>query len=416
MLKLVAPGCSGLARRASAAAAPAGAFGLDVPVTRLVSLTEEIKHTDLPTIAHGESDVFCDWLSIYQHHPEGLAPLNDGAVFKYSADGELECMTLKKARIGGSHDTSVYIRCDGSTVMFEGNVSKFGRKDNLFGYSFDQCIERVNLLLSKLNLPPFTIGNPSHRQLTNGQWEKVYSGARVSRIDVTQNFCAGSSSRAAAFMTWLGTQQASRMKTHVYGHGETVEFGGGSRFVYTKAYLKAAELIKHAKKLKREVDIEINGETFKGLGSAKEIDPYVQDLADWCDSVGLVRWESTYKSTWLIQNNQQYLGAIDMAVIYKDFEKRKEVFTRSNIDFDDMSVLPAKLLAVYRMWAAGDDITSKYSRSQFYKHRKALLGYGVDIAIRGKVTSLPIRTRVLTLSHAIPPLFYQRHNHLALAA
>lgn len=54
MLTLVSPGCSGLARQASAAAAPAGAFVLDVPVTRLVSLTEEIKHTDLPTIAHGE--------------------------------------------------------------------------------------------------------------------------------------------------------------------------------------------------------------------------------------------------------------------------------------------------------------------------------------------------------------------------
>lgn len=416
MLTLAALAGADFAQQASAAPARNGSPGLDVPVTRLISLTGETKSHDLPTIAHGTPDVFCDWVSIYQHHPQGLPLLNDGAVFKYDADGTLECMTLKKARIEGSYATSVFIRCDGSTVMFEGNVSKFGRKDNLFGFSFDQCIQRINALLVKLNLPPFTIGTPSHRQLPNGQWEKMYSGARVSRMDITQNFCAGSASRAAAFMTWLSTQQASRMKTHVYGHGETVEFGGGSRLVYTKAYLKAAELLKHAKKLKTEIDIEINGEIFKGLGSSKEIDSYVQDLSDWCDSVGLIRWESTYKSTWLIQNNQQYLGAIDMAVIFKDFEKRKEVFTRSNIDFDDMTVLPAKLLSVYRMWAAGDDITSKYSRSQFYKHRKALLGYGVDIAIRGKVTAFPIRTRVLTLSHAVPPAFYERHNHLALAA
>lgn len=386
----------------------------EVPVTPHLSLKNEtfrLKNKQCitpPVIAGNASDTtFCDWVSIYQDHAEGLPNLNEGAVMKYDADGQLECLTLRKARIEGSHESAVFVRCDGTRVSFEGNVSKFGRPDNVFGFTFAQCIERINTLLATLGLPPFTAGKPGHRLKECGQWEKVYSGARVTRVDVTQNFTAGSQTAASEFMRWLGSQQANRVKTGAHGDGETVDFGRGSRQVYTKAYLKGPELLRHAKKRGQCQTMA------QAMHSA-----HIERLAAWCDAVGLVRWETTYKSTFLIDHNQQYLGSIDMNVLHHDFAKRKEVFTRANIDQDELTDLPCKLLGVYRMWASGDDLSTKYSRPTFYRHRKALLPYGIDIAIRSNVRAFQPRTRVITLGPVVPPEWYElpQVHQLGLAA
>lgn len=393
---------------AGASDSPEGMKVLVTPSFSLKNETFRAKKLTAPVISgHTNQDIFCDWISMYQDHPKGCPKLNDGAVMQYNAEGELEFLTLKKMQIKGSFESSVFIRSDGTRVWFEGNVSKFGRPDNVFGFTFEECIQRINALLKTLNLPPFTAGKGAHRQMDNGQWEKVYTGARVTRIDVTQNFAAGSKSAAAEFMRWLSTQQASRLKTGTYGEGDTVDFGRGSKLVYTKAYLKGAELLRHAKK---RVDPDRPGQ--------RMYDPYTEELAAWCDAAGLVRWETTYKSKWLIHHNQQYLGAIDMNVFHTDFAKRKEVFTRANIEQDELTDLPPKLLGVYRMWLSGDDLACKYKRATFYRHRKALIPYGVDIAVRSNVRQFQPRTRVITLGPVTPPDFYQlpQLHQLGLAA
>lgn len=376
------------------------------PVTRHFSAKNGTNATFHPPSVEPMPGIFCDWISIYQSHGAGLPLVNDGAYVKYDADGEHEFTALKKLRVEGSHESSVSVRCDGCTVWFEGNISKFGRADNVFGYSFAECIKRINALVMRLGLPPFTDGVVGDTLTAPGQWQKAYTGARINRLDVTQNFAAGSRENAGAFMRYLSMQQASRLKTGTYGEGETIDFGRGSKRIYSKAYLKGPELRKHAKKA-RKID-----------SSIKELNPYIEALADWCDFVGLVRFETTYKGTWLIDKNQQYLGGIDMNVIHADFEKRKEIFTRCKLDIDELTDLEPKLLSVYRMWQAGDDLAMKFTRRTFYRHRARLLPYGVDIAIRSNVVNFEPRTRVITLGPVTPPSFYERphFNHLALVA
>lgn len=326
---------------------------------------------------------FVDWLSVYQRHSGGLPVLCDGAFMRIDKHGVTVNTTLKKLRIEGSHETAVFIRCDGETVWFEGNVSKFGRPDNVFGYSFQQCLLRINGLLSDLGLLPFTDGE---RFVSNfkGEPRSVWTGAMVTRVDVTQNFATGSKDDAYYFMRYLAGQQASRLKTGTHGDGETVDWGRGSRRVYSKAYLKAPELRKHS----------------SGVG-------YMSNLADWCDEVGLVRFETTYKATKLHDIGCHYLGGFDMKQIENDFSQRKEVLSRSSVEVEELTALPKHLLATYRMWQAGDDISSRLSRASMYKHRKALLPYGVDIAVKSTVTQFKARTRVITLGPVAPPDFYE---------
>lgn len=355
-----------------------------------------------------QSQSFCDWVSIYQAHEGGNLPLiNNGAFVSYDANGEAVSTTLKKLKVEGSHDTSIHVRCDGNTVWFEGNVSRFGRSDNVFGYTFAQCLTRINAVLGTMGLPPFTVGK-GYQIICHAGDRFAYTGARISRLDLTQNFFTGSKENAYAFMRHLAMQQASRLKTGTHGEGETVDFGRGSRRVYSKAYLKGPELLRHMRK-------QPKGEE---TAYSRPFDPYLNQLAEWCDSVGLVRFETTYKSTYLIDNSQNYLGGLDMRHLEKDFIKRQEVFTRANCEVDQLTELGKTTLGVYRMWQAGDDLTSKFSKPTFYRHRAALLPFGVDIAIKNNVSSFVPRVRVIQLAPATMPLFYElpQPHMLRLAA
>ena len=380
------------------------AGGGDVPVTRHFSPKTGTVHGKplLSSVVQyprerrfEQSESFCDWVSIYQRHEAGDLPkINDGAFVRYDADGVHECTTLKKAKIEGSHSTGVMIRCDGQTVWFEGNVSKFGRLDNVFGFSFCECVARINAILGTLGLPPFTDGTAFRSQSSD---KLCFTGARITRLDLTQNFMSGSAGNASVFMRHLAMQQASRLKTGTYGEGETVDFGRGSRRVYSKAYVKNVELLKHMARKQKGPETDFS----------RVVDPYVQNLADWCASVGLVRWETTYKSTFLIDANQNYLGGLDMRHLEKDFVQRQEVFTRANCEVEELASLDKKTLGAYRMWQAGDDLTAKCSRSSFYRFRSALLPYGVDIAVKSNVISFQPRVRVIKLAPASMPSFYQ---------
>lgn len=339
---------------------------------------------------------FVDWLSVYQRHPRGGLPkVADGCVIRVDKHGETETVTLKKMRLEGSHDTAVYIRCDGETVWFDGNVSKFGRPDNVFGYTLQQCLLVINGLLAKFDLPPFTDGE---KFITNfkGEPRTVWTGAIVTRVDVTRNFVAGCKEDAYHFMRYLAGQQASRLKTGVYGEGETVDFGRGSRYAYFKAYLKGPELRRHAAASRQADDL-----------FGVERSAYLDRVADWCDAVGLVRAELTFKATKLHDMGCHYLGGFDMKQLEIEFERYAEVFTRASAEVEELAGLSKALLGTYRMWQAGDDVTSKLSRATFYRHRRELLPYGVDIAIKSNVVPLKTKTRVIQLGPVSPPDWYE---------
>lgn len=382
----------------------------DVPVTRHFS-PENRKNRQFPTLVdrpdldHSgpispslqQFGTFCDWVGMYQSFPgQNLPVLADGAVIRIDGDGKQESLTLKKVRIEGSHESAVFLRCDGCTVWFDGNVSKLGRPDNVFGYSFMQCLTRINALLLSLGLPPFSPGEKMQVTTPKG-WRTHWTGARITRLDLTENFATGSKQNACHFMRFLAMQQANRLKTGTHGDNETVDFGRGSRRVYSKAYLKGPELIRHA-----------TGITKKSIITkfSKEPNEYIIKLADWCNSIGLVRFETTYKSTFLISTDNQFLGSIDMQALHADFENRKSVFTRANAEADELSDLDGKLLSIYRMWQAGDDLNSKLKKSQFYHWRKKLLPYGVDIAVKSNIVKFEPKTRIIQLSSVQKPDWY----------
>jgi hypothetical protein len=101
-----------------------------------------------------------------------------------------------------------------------------------------------------------------------------------------------------------------------------------------------------------------------------------------------------------------YLGELDMNVIEVEFKKHASVFERATAEVDSLAELDGKTLAIYRLWQAGDDVKAKIPKSSIYRYRKALLPHGIDIFIPSNVIRFEPKTRVITLSAAVAPDWY----------
>lgn len=351
--------------------------------------------------------VFVDWVSMSQEYPEGGLPLVDnGVVWATDDEGEVQWRTVRAKRHEGSWETSIAVRSDGHRVTLSGNLSRFGRTDNVFGFGLGECVQRANQVLAEYGLPPFTAGSciqrTEHERALDAhtgtvvcdldqpaKHKTVWTGARFSRLDVTCNFESGSAENAHAFMQWLGTQHNGRKAGRTMVQGETVDWGRGSRHNYWKAYVKAAELRHH-----------------------KCAD---QALVEYCTEVGLIRFEGTIKSTSLIQMQAAYLGDYlrgnAMGRVIEMFEDRAAVLSRAEHSVDEVAQLPRHLRATARDYLAGMDVASMVSRATFYRHRSALLPFGIDLAVRNVQPFVP-RVRVIELTRAVAPTWYE-YQHAA---
>ena len=369
--------------------APSPAALFPVPLVSKVGATNK-------TGIHAHTFGHVDWLTIRQSHAgEPLPVMADGCVMTFDGDGSVEYTTLKRLPVVGSYDSKIYVRCDGHTVEFSGNPARWGRMDNVFGYSFGHSLLIVNQLMTTLGLPEFTPGERMEVINKQGEIVSIWTGATISRIDLTQNYCTGSAESAVHFLRWLAGQKLKSKKTNYYGDHATVDFGRGSKRVYFKVYNKGIELGKHLKKLASSTS-----------DSQVEITENVEKLIQWCESTGLVRAELELKSKALHDLHCYYLGELNMNVIEVEFKKHASVFERATAEVDTMAELSGKELAAYRMWQAGDNLKAKYSKSALYRMRAALLVHGVDIFIPSNVIRFEPRTRVIALSAAVPPDWY----------
>lgn len=348
-------------------------------------------------VNHSQTFGHIDWITIRQSHhtSEGLPLVSNGCVMAFDADGAVETTTLKRMPVVGSYESKCFIRCDGNTVEFSGNPARWGRMDNVFGYSLGQSIQIVNEILAGLGLPPFSPGESYESNNKSGEVVRVWTGATISRLDMTENYLTGSPENATHFLRWLAGQKLKSKKTNYYGDHATVDFGRGSKRSYFKVYNKGYELLKHSK---GNPDVS----TFEKHERAESIDR----IAEWCQLNGMVRAELELKSKALHDLHCYYLGELDMKVIEAEFKRHASVFERATAEVDSLAELKGKTLAIYRMWQAGDDLKNKFGKSQLYAHRKALLPHGIDIFIPSNVIRFEPKTRVIALSAAVAPDWY----------
>lgn len=324
---------------------------------------------------------FVDWISISQYHGEGLPELFGELRLVYDKDGEPDHESAKSLQVRGSYDSSLHIRSHQGWVSVSGNPSRWGRSDNLFGLSLDECIQVLNDELARHGLPGFDAGRRMHTETADdiradrmAQW----TGARISRIDITRNYVAGSEWLARLAMRAYAQKGRARMKRAVYGD-ETSMWHTGRRCV--KAYLKGPEMTLHAKH-----------------------SPWTA----WAIENGVVRHELELRSKLLSETRLCYLGNLTMGQLIQLHRRETAHLLDIDATLDPMAVehIPAKSRLIYAAWLKGEPVRELLTRPTFYRHRKTIMdAAGVDIGEQrstvSKVIELPQRT--VTLAPAVAP-------------
>lgn len=384
--------------------------------------------------------IFIDWLTITQEHVPGSLPVV-GSEWKIAMSvktGELVYQVVSGMAHEGSYETSIRVRCDGSRVEVSGNPSAFGRVDNVFGFSkFSDAVSVFNRALTILGLPIFTPND--------------YSRPKVRRVDLTENLSSQGVLETLRLMSGFSVRGKPG---YLYPNGRTVDWFRGSRRVYVKYYCKAFDLLDKARLFERRLkraernivkgikpqydviqdslpDVEVSDLTGREIDlsmykTRDELLAAIQEisgLADYANSVNLVRWEVSLKSKLIddldLSDFDSWCNDMNNVIITDKwaFHKRAKFEETGTDDF--VSTLQAKgytprqsraYAALAHSWMFGKDVhyrTGYMGRDAYYRARAALLTLGIDIANPPNVAAMPLKTVSIQCESLKPPEWYK---------
>ncbi|WP_189662833.1 phage/plasmid replication domain-containing protein, partial [Pseudomonas amygdali] len=329
-----------------------------------------------------------------------------------------------------SYSTSVTIHVQGRKIRIDGNPSRIGRLDNLFGFTnIDQCVSVYNALLAQYGLPAFTRCTKVYlRDGASGakSGDLVADGAKIERIDLTTNVALGEGN-CLAYLRGISSQRIGHSIGFLYPNGRTVTWtpkgnGQGGRLQYRKAYDKSFEMDQNSlPKIKR------------AFGENSQEYAYVKQVRDYCASNGVVRMEQELKNEYLKREGLAYWGMFDesrLTTIHNEFlglDQRMKVTAMDLMSIADKLIeegvckgrASANATASQAiLWMSGSP--HGISHRAFETHAARLNRIGINIrnaCDTSRYAPVFVRQcREVTKSALSIPSWYRRPNHLQLAA
>jgi len=303
-----------------------------------------------------------DWLSGKAYFLHTSEQLPSGSVVSVDANGDIEWKTTKRIQIKGSYDSTFTIRTDPSSeqspglftkIEFSGNPVKFIQGHNIWGSSnlTGLAYEAITRALSTLGMHLTPIENDL---LFNG-------GFSLSRVDINNMYSMGS---LESVNQWLHSAEFSARTRMGKGHfsGSTLYFQKKSTRWSLKFYSKGLELKATGHQLPREF---LRAESFHKYASDK------------------LRAELTLRTKELKKlglDNGMAWGDNEPCGVFIDYMSRLEMSEQKQLD-DLVLKLSNAFRSTYLTWKEGYDVKSLLPKNTFYRHRRLLLEYGVDISI-----------------------------------
>lgn len=344
--------------------------------------------------------MFIDWLSVQQFH--GFAPLwAESELLSVDVEsGELCWSTYAGRSEEGSFSSSLRVRSDGQLVQVSGNPSRWNREENLFGVSsVERGVEIYNGVLRGLGLPEFYFDDRT--RLTPRRYARsdslVRDGCVLKRVDVTENFSAGSARNAERSLHALRSFR-HRNRAPV-DRQSTLSWGEGSRFAMFKYYLKGVEMRAHRNR--------------------KCWSSYLDRVLEFVESEGVLRFEVSCKAEFLRRSGLDCPTRWDYDVM-RSIVEGYSLHGRASASVGSMSDIAVVLeglglkpLRAQRCqeaalaYLAGCDMRSGRSPATFYRLRRDLLLVGIDIAAELNVSSLRFSVEEIKLTSLQEPAWYK---------
>ena len=287
-------------------------------------------------------------------------PLPAGSVVSVDADGAVEWETVKRLTVRGSNESTMKVRSVGSDgegrathLYIDGNPSKFLQGHSVIGPDDLQglVVTTYARILALLHIPHDL---PSYRQVMEGQF-------KISRIDINYMYSLSTLENVRA---WLYAAEFKAKTRHgrACGKGGTVYLGKNSRRWSLKFYSKYDE---HT----------------SGKKGHQMADEFVKaGLLDW--SKDKLRIELTLRTTELIDLNLTLGNSWNIETpnkLFSDYVGRIEMNQNTILTDEKIINLPRKIQSTYLLWKQGANMKEMFPKPTFYRHRKELLSFGIDI-------------------------------------
>ncbi|MFA7239882.1 MAG: phage/plasmid replication protein [Sulfuricellaceae bacterium] len=305
--------------------------------------------------------VFCDWMSLRHDYPidrPGKA-LESGRIIKIDRDGVIEFDKGTWDQIQCvSSDTSVRVKCDGLHLWMTGNIGRFQQPDNFLGHPVIECVEKFADMITVLGLDPHMFGT----RMRLGSVSE--SGTHLTRLDLTGNFYV---SDYPALLSATSVRRIGQKLPMMGKYGPTWGYDTKrSNWLKAKIYDKTAEM-------------EGRRVYSRGATNAR--------MEVQLGSEYLKRHHLDQVENWKEGNNMEN-------VIYGKFAE--QVF-RESVSAEDWSEIPDRMRHHAILWRDGVDIRSQLSKAAFYKARKKLLEYGIDIGTPCNVIAFTRQVKVVEI-------------------
>ena len=308
-----------------------------------------------------------DWLS-FAAPITHYEPINSGHVVSSNQDGTIEWKTCKRLPVRGSYESNLNIKSDESTfdplrgcythILIDGNPAKWLQGHNVFGTDdvLGLAVETVLKIIDLFSLTP-----------NKEDYNKIYKGEmELSHIDVNYLFSLENQSQVLALIKALGTQARLKHRGTGIMKGGTLYFGKHSRRWALKIYSKFEEITSNK----------------KGHSLPKELD-LIESLKNY--SKNKIRIELVLRKMQLTDiklNKVKYWFENTPIEIFKEYISGIEMSKQIDLSNNEIEKLKPSELIIYKLWKTGEDLRSLYLKNTFYRHRRALLKYGIDITIQ----------------------------------
>lgn len=332
-----------------------------------------------------------DWIAcmLELHH----APLSSGEVICVEADGTVAWSTPRKMLVRGSHDSTIHVRSIGGDgkgnathLYLDGNPSKWLQGHNLVGSDdvLSLVFDAFTRLCSLVGLKP-----------TDFERQKVRSGDyRVTRIDYNRMFELPSRADVRAWLRAGEFKCKSRHGRPVANRG-TLTFGKGSSHWSVVCYCKADEINAGGS---HRLPEELHQHT---------------EIYDWLDNKLRVELRLRSKKLKALGfETAKTLTPAALWALYRQFIGELDMSEQIELSNQQMHELPSKVLGTYMLWKQGHDLADMVAKATYYRHRKILMDYGIDINIRcdrrDDTNVIPMIRVIEAVPARIPSFFFEK--------
>lgn len=310
-------------------------------------------------------------------------PIDSGHICKILPGGVIDWQSPCRKSIEGSYSASITVKSTGGNgagqathLMISGNPSKFLQGHNVFGS--DDLVSLVYDTFMEVCLSLDISPDVSEiKSVKEGDY-------RLKNVDICFSFELPTRGDCRA---WLRAMEFKAKTRHgrPSSKGGTVYFGSGTSRWKIKAYCKGEEL--EAKKKGHQLPSELKNTPIK----------------QWADNK--LRVELTLLSKELQEigiEKARHLTVTRAVEIYSRYTGRIEMSEQISLTTEQQYDLPTNLQSSYLHWNNGVDLRAVLPKATFYRHRKGLQEFGIDIAIRKETTDRSNVIPLIKVLEAIP--------------